>query len=82
MSYSGKAIQMTEQPSPEDISKVMRQLFTPQELQKMSRPQRLAVAMRVERLLKQGEQMTPETVLKHRQNLLLTHLNPAFAGRP
>jgi hypothetical protein len=73
---------MANEPSPEDMSKVVRQLFTPQELQKMSRPQRLAVGMRAERLLKQGEQMTSETVLKHRQNLLLTHLNPAFAGRP
>ena len=57
-------------------------MFSREEFQKMSKPQKLAVCMRAETVLKRQPETTAKQWLDQRQNLLLTSLNHAFVGLP
>ena len=57
-------------------------MFSREEFQKMSKPQKLAVCMRAEPVMQRQPETTAKQWLDQRQNLLLTSLNHAFVGLP
>ena len=78
--YVGEEQTVTEQVLQEDILAAADQVFSREELTKMSRDSRIAVFSRLKWVLQENPNPTVEELQRHRQTLEMTALHPALTA--